>query len=77
MTVDNEPFGDSFSLKAISIYRAGDDETPYANLMSMATHFYYHEDIMLPAYGGELVVVDNAENLVSSMPITGLSLIHI
>lgn len=71
MTVDNEPFGDSFSLKAISIYRAGDDETPYANLMSMATHFYYHEDIMLPAYGGELVVVDNAENLVSSMPITG------
>ena len=71
MTVDNEPFGDSFSLKAISIYRAGDDEKPYANIMSMVTHFQYHEDIMLPAFGGELVVVDNAENLVSSMPITG------
>jgi len=71
MTVDNEPFGDSFSLKAISIYRAGDDEKPYANLMSMVTHFQYHEDIMLPAFGGEMVVVDNAENLVSSMPITG------
>ncbi len=71
MTVDNEPFGDSFSLKAISIYRAGDDEKPYANIMSMVTHFQYHEDIMLPAFGGEMVVVDNAENLVSSMPITG------
>ena len=69
--ITKEPYAESFTLRSLTIYRAGDDETPYANIMQMAQSLQYHEDIMLPAYGAELVVVDNAKNLMSSMPIQG------
>ena len=37
----------------------------------MAVTFQYHEDIFWPSYGATMTVVDNQENLISSMPIQG------
>ena len=67
----NKPYASTFKLKSIELYRARDAETVFANIMSLVTHFQYHEDIMWPAVGATLVVVDNAENFISSMPIQG------
>ena len=61
----------SFICKSIAIYRIGDDEKPFANITQLVTHFQYHEDIMKPCCAGELVVRDNKDNLISSMPIQG------
>ncbi len=67
----NKPYASTFKLKSIELYKARDAETVFANIMSLVTHFQYHEDIMWPAVGATLVVVDNAENFISSMPIQG------
>ena len=37
----------------------------------MLVQFQYNEDIMWPSYGGTMTIVDNEENLISSMPIQG------
>ena len=67
----NKPYAASFKLKSIELYKARDAETVFVNIMSLVTHFQYHEDIMWPSYGATMVVIDNAQNLVSSMPIQG------
>ena len=65
------PYAESFLLKSVAIYRAGDDDTPYSNIMELVDHIQYHEDIMLPAYGAEMVLTDTAANLMAKMPIQG------
>ena len=67
----NKPYAASFKLKSIELYKAKDAETVFANIMSLVTTFQYHEDIMWPAVGATMVVIDNAENFISSMPIQG------
>jgi len=67
----NKPYAASFKLKSIELYKARDAETAFANIMSLVTHFQYYEDIMWPAVGATMVVIDNAENFISSMPIQG------
>ena len=65
-------YASSFTTKQISIWKAGEENgTPYANLLAMCAHLQYHEDIGYPAYSATAVIVDNAENLISSMPIQG------
>jgi len=69
---ENKPYASSSYVKQISIWKTGEEnEKPYANLLDMAFYFQYFEDIMLPSYGATLIVVDNAENLISNMPIQG------
>ena len=69
---ENKPYASSSYVKQISIWKTGEEnEKPYANLLDMAFYFQYFEDIMLPSYGATLIVVDNAENLISNMPIKG------
>ena len=67
----NKPYAASFKIKSIQLYKAKDSETVFANIMALVTHFQYHEDIMWPAVGATMVVLDNAENFISSMPIQG------
>ena len=57
--------------KQIALYHIKDETTPYANLIGMAVTIQYHEDIFWPSFGATMVVVDNQENLISSMPIQG------
>jgi len=69
---DNKPYASSTFVKQISIWKIGEeDKKPYANLLDLAFYFKYYEDIMLPSYSATLIIVDNAENLLSSMPIQG------
>ncbi len=56
--------------KQIAFYKPGDTK-PYVNLLGMVVTFQYHEDIFWPSYGATMTVVDNQENIVSSMPIQG------
>ena len=64
-------YASSCECKQIALYRAGEDSEPYANLIGMAVTVQYHEDIFWPAYGATMTVVDNQENLISSMPMQG------
>tara|TARA_B100002019_G_scaffold289299_1_gene304624 strand:+ start:9657 stop:11138 length:1482 start_codon:yes stop_codon:yes gene_type:complete len=73
---ERKTYPESFRFKSVSLYKAGDDfGKPYVNLHDgqngMLVSFQYSEDIMWPSYGGQMVVVDNDENLISSMPIQG------
>tara|TARA_X000001036_G_scaffold305863_1_gene284696 strand:- start:79 stop:1476 length:1398 start_codon:yes stop_codon:yes gene_type:complete len=69
---NSKPYASSCTVKQIAIWKAGaEQEKPYANLIGMVTHMQYHEDIFHPAYSATLVVVDNQESLISSMPIQG------
>ena len=68
---DNKPYASSLTTKAIALYKVDNENKPYINLASMATHFQFFEDIFCPAYSGTLVVIDTGENLISSMPIQG------
>lgn len=72
MANDSKPYASSFIAKKIEIYEVDkEDGKPYANLIGMATHFQYFEDIFVPTYSATLVVVDNAINMISEMPIQG------
>ncbi len=67
-----KPYAQSCIVKSVAIWRVGEaDGKPYANLRYMATHFQYHESILWPSYGATIVIVDNAENLMASMPLQG------
>ena len=68
-----KPYASSLKTKSISIWRAGEDnkKEPWANLIGMVSHVQYYEDIFYPAYGATMVVLDNQESLISSMPIQG------
>lgn len=69
--MSNKPYASSCEVKSIALYKANDDSKPYVNLINMVSGFQYHEDITAPAYSATMIVVDNAENLISSMPIQG------
>ena len=57
--------------KQISLYKVGEEDKPYLNMIGMVATFQYHEDIFWPSYGATMSVVDNQENVISSMPIQG------
>ncbi len=67
----------AFTIKSAAIWRKDEEDgKPYANLGSMVpgsmlVQFQYYEDINWPSYGGTMVIVDNAQNLISNMPIQG------
>ena len=71
MAEEERIYASSCECKQIALYKINDESTPYANLIGMAVTIQYHEDIFWPAYGATMTVVDNQENLVSSMPIQG------
>ena len=64
-------YASSCEVKQIAFYKAGEDNEPYVNLIGMTATMQYHEDIFWPSYGATITVVDNQENLISSMPIQG------
>ena len=68
---NSKPYASSFTPVSITIYKAGDDSQPYANIVTLVTHVQYHESVLWPAYGATMVVFDNAENLMANMPIQG------
>jgi len=69
---NKKPYASSCTVKQIAIWKAGSElDKPYANLIGMVSQFQYHEDIFYPAYSATMVVVDNQESLISSMPIQG------
>ena len=57
--------------KQISLYKVGEEDKPYLNMIGMVATFQFHEDIFWPSYGATMSVVDNQENVISSMPIQG------
>ena len=72
MLNNKKPYASSCTVKQIAIWKAGSElDKPYANLIGMVSQFQYHEDIFYPAYSATMVVVDNQESLISSMPIQG------
>ncbi len=69
---DRKEFATSFEIKQIALYKVGEESKPYVNLAGdMCKQFQYYEDIMWPAYAATMVIEDDAENLISTMPIQG------
>ena len=68
---NQKEYASSFTIIQIALYKVTDESKPYINLKSMVTSFQYHEDIFWPCFGATMLVVDNSENLISSMPIQG------
>lgn len=69
---NSKPYASSCTVRKISIWKAGSEtDKPWANLVGMVSHLQYHEDIFYPAFSATMVVVDNMESLISSMPIQG------
>jgi len=75
--ITKKDYAASFTIKSAAIWKKDEEDgKPYANLGSMIpgsmlVQFQYYEDINWPSYGGTMVIVDNAENLISTMPIEG------
>ena len=68
----SKEYATSFDIIQISLYKVGNDAKPYVNLAGdMCKQFQYFEDIMWPAYAATMVIEDNAENIISTMPIQG------
>lgn len=68
----NKEYATNFDVIQISLYKVGNDAKPYVNLAGdMCKQFQYFEDIMWPAYAATMVIEDNAENIISTMPIQG------
>ena len=74
--LEKKPYATSFRFKSVTLYKVGKD---YANpevtlhdgQNGMLVSFQYNEDIMWPSFGGTMVIVDNAQNIISDMPIQG------
>ncbi len=64
-------YASSCECKQIALYKTGEESKPYVNLIGMAVTIQYHEDIFWPSYGATMTVVDNQENIISTMPIQG------
>ena len=65
-------YATSFDVIQISLYKMGNESKPYVNLAGdMCKQFQYFEDIMWPSYAATMVIEDNAENIISTMPIQG------
>tara|TARA_B100001996_G_scaffold189960_1_gene145280 strand:- start:98 stop:1570 length:1473 start_codon:yes stop_codon:yes gene_type:complete len=73
MTQDpnTKDYASTCEVKQISLYKVGQEDKPYVNLIGMAMTLQYHEDIFWPSYGATITVVDNQENIISTMPIEG------
>lgn len=67
---NRKPYASSCEIKQIALYKPNGEKAE-ANLLDMALFIQYHESILWPAYGATLVLIDNGENLISSLPITG------
>ena len=74
--LENKTYATAFKFKSVVLYKVGKD---YANpeitlhdgQNGMLVSFQYNEDIMWPSYGGTMVIVDSAQNFISSSPIQG------
>ena len=64
-------YASTCEVKQIALYKVGQEDKPYVNLIGMAVTLQYHEDIFWPSYGATITVIDNQENIISSMPIEG------
>jgi len=74
--LEKKPYATSFRFKSVVMYKVGKDyDKPEVTLHDgqngMLVSFQYNEDIMWPSYGGTMVIVDNAQNIISDMPIQG------
>ena len=68
----NKEYATQFDVIRIALYKMGQEDKPYANLAGdMCKQFQYFEDIMWPSYAATMVIEDNAENVISTMPIQG------
>mgnify|MGYP001188584978 CR=1 FL=1 len=68
---NTKDYASSCEFKQIGLYKVGEEDKPYVNLIGMAVTMQYHEDIFWPSFGATITVVDNQENIISSMPIQG------
>ena len=65
-------YATEFKVIQMSLYRANEESKPYINLAGdMCKQFQYFEDIMWPSYAATMVIQDNVENVISTMPIQG------
>ena len=72
MEENRKEYATSFEVIQIALYKVGNDAKPYVNLAGdMCKQFQYYEDIMWPSYAATMVIQDNAENIISTMPIQG------
>ena len=74
--IQDKTYATSFRFKSVVMYRAGEDKaqsevTLHNGQEGMLVSFQYNEDIMWPSYGGTMVIVDNAQNIISAVPIQG------
>ena len=68
----NKNYATEFKVIRMSLYKVGEEAKPYVNLAGdMCKQFQYFEDIMWPSYAATMVVQDNTENVISTMPIQG------
>ena len=68
----NKNFATDYKVIEIGLYSLENEETPYVNLAGdMCKQFQYFEDITWPSYAATMVIQDNAENVISTMPIQG------
>ena len=65
-------FATDYRVIEIGLYSLENEAVPYVNLAGdMCKQFQYFEDITWPAYAATMVIQDNAENVISTMPIQG------
>ena len=69
-------YASEFRFKSVVMYKAKNatgagEITLHDGTNGMLVSFQYNEDIMWPSYGGTMVIVDNAQNVISDMPIQG------
>ena len=72
--LENKTYATAFKFKSVVLYKVGKDYakpeiTLHNGQQGMLVSFQYNEDIMWPSYGGTMVIVDNAQNVISDMPI--------
>ena len=68
---NTKDYASTCTFKQIGLYKVGEEDKPYVNLIGMAMTMQYHEDIFWPSYGATITVIDNQENIISTMPIEG------
>jgi len=65
-------YATEFKVIRMSLYKVGEETKPYVDLSGdMCKQFQYYEDIMWPSYAATMVIQDNVENIISTMPIQG------
>ena len=65
-------YATEFKVIRMSLYKVGEEAKPYVDLSGdMCKQFQYYEDIMWPSYAATMVIQDNVENIISTMPIQG------